>query len=44
MGNFKTWFVEGILRFEKCVDVDVLDFQTLDILTFFLVYGRFGNF
>ncbi len=24
--SFKTWFVEGILRFQKWFDVDILDF------------------
>jgi hypothetical protein len=25
--TYQTWFVVGILRFKKCFDVDVLDFN-----------------
>jgi hypothetical protein len=28
ISSFKTWFVANILRFQKCFEVDVSDFQT----------------
>jgi len=37
-GTFKTWFVAGILGFQRRFDIDILDFQflsfVLDILAF----------
>jgi hypothetical protein len=38
LGTLKTWFVVGILRFEKWFDLDIFDFQ------FELCYRYFGIF
>jgi hypothetical protein len=38
IGTFKTWFVVGILRFQKRFNVHILDFQ------FELSYRYFGFF
>jgi hypothetical protein len=40
--SFKTWFVVGIFRFLKWVDVDVLDFQ-IDPQFFVLFWLHFLN-
>jgi hypothetical protein len=49
MSSFKTWFVIGILRFQKWFDVDVLGFQN-ELLAFFtwnlfgLLFEKLGKF
>jgi hypothetical protein len=39
MSSFKTWFIVGILRFQKCFDVDALGFQIELICRYFGLFG-----
>jgi hypothetical protein len=41
MSNFKQWLVVSILRFQKCFDVVVLNFQIDVLCRYFGVLGRF---
>jgi hypothetical protein len=46
-GKFKTWFAEGILRFQKWFNVDILDFQlelSSKYFGFFGLKAFFGQF
>ncbi len=44
ISSFKTWFVAGILRFQKWFDVDVLYFLVLNIMAAFALETVWATF